>query len=75
MNQDNAIGIFMGLAIGDALGGPLEFTEPNTGDKLTEMIAGRIYGYSSIPQRWLDVLYSHDAIYADALTLYRLGNE
>jgi ADP-ribosylglycohydrolase len=43
MNQDNAIGMFMGLFVGDALGGPLEFTEPNTGDKLTEMIGGGVH--------------------------------
>jgi ADP-ribosyl-[dinitrogen reductase] hydrolase len=48
--------------------------DADTVGAVTGMIAGRIYGYSSIPQRWLDVLYSHDAIYADALTLYRLGN-
>lgn len=43
MQQDNAIGMFMGLAIGDGLGGPLEFTEPNTGTPVREMIGGGVH--------------------------------
>jgi ADP-ribosyl-[dinitrogen reductase] hydrolase len=43
MNQNNAIGMFMGLAIGDALGGPLEFTEPNTGSPVRDMIGGGVH--------------------------------
>lgn len=48
--------------------------DADTVGAVTGMIAGRIYGYTSIPQRWLDVLHSHDVLYFDALTLYRLGN-
>ena len=40
MNKDFAIGMFMGTAIGDSLGAPLEFTQPNTGYPLTEMVGG-----------------------------------
>ena len=40
MYKDYAIGMFIGTAIGDALGAPLEFTEPNTGHPLTEMVGG-----------------------------------
>jgi ADP-ribosyl-[dinitrogen reductase] hydrolase len=40
MIKDQAIGMFIGTAIGDALGAPLEFTEPNTGHPLTEMVGG-----------------------------------
>lgn len=43
MNKDNAIGMFMGLAVGDAAGGPLEFTSPNTGYPVTEMIGGGVH--------------------------------
>lgn len=43
MQHNNAIGMFMGLAIGDALGGPLEFTEPNTGSPVREMIGGGVH--------------------------------
>ena len=40
MDKDKAIGMFIGTAIGDALGAPLEFTQPNTGHPLTEMVGG-----------------------------------
>ena len=40
MNREYAIGMFMGTAIGDALGAVLEFTQPNTGYPLTEMVGG-----------------------------------
>ena len=40
MDKDYAIGMFIGTAIGDALGAPLEFTQPNTGHPLTEMVGG-----------------------------------
>lgn len=46
MNRNNAIGMFMGLYIGDALGGPLEFTSPNTGSPVTEMIGGGVHDLS-----------------------------
>lgn len=46
MKKDNAIGMFMGLFVGDALGAPLEFTEPvGNGIPTTEMTGGG----------WLDV--------------------
>jgi ADP-ribosylglycohydrolase len=38
MHQDKAIGMFMGLFIGDALGAPLEFMRPHEmTHTLTEM--------------------------------------
>jgi ADP-ribosyl-[dinitrogen reductase] hydrolase len=43
MQRDEALGMFVGLAVGDALGGPLEFTEPNTGILVTEMIGGGVH--------------------------------
>ena len=43
MDKNNAIGMFMGLYIGDALGAPLEFTESNTGYPLTEMVGGGVH--------------------------------
>lgn len=43
MQHNNAIGMFMGLFIGDALGGPLEFTDPNTGNPLKDMIGGGVH--------------------------------
>lgn len=43
MNKDNAIGMFIGLYIGDALGAPLEFNEPNTGTPLREMVGGGVH--------------------------------
>ena len=46
MTRNNAIGMFMGLYIGDALGGPLEFTSPNTGSPVTEMIGGGVHDLS-----------------------------
>ena len=52
MNQNNAIGMFMGLFIGDALGAPLEFTEPNTGNPLKDMIGGGVHETS--PGEWTD---------------------
>lgn len=52
MHQDNAIGMFMGLFIGDALGAPLEFTEPNTGNPLKDMVGGGVHETS--PGEWTD---------------------
>jgi ADP-ribosyl-[dinitrogen reductase] hydrolase len=40
MIRDDALGMMVGLFIGDALGGTLEFTERNTGEPLTEMVGG-----------------------------------
>ena len=36
------------------------------------MIAGRIYGYKSIPQRWLDVLHWCDRIYDETINLFEI---
>jgi ADP-ribosyl-[dinitrogen reductase] hydrolase len=52
MQKDNAIGMFMGLFIGDALGAPLEFTEPNTGNPLKDMVGGGVH--STSPGEWTD---------------------
>ena len=46
MNRDNAIGMFMGLYIGDAMGIALEFTEPNTGSPVRDMIGGGVHDAS-----------------------------
>jgi ADP-ribosyl-[dinitrogen reductase] hydrolase len=40
MNKEFALGMFIGTAIGDALGAPLEFTQPNTGHPLRDMVGG-----------------------------------
>jgi len=57
MNIDQAKGMLVGLAVGDALGTTLEFTRPSQNDKLhTEMIgrgpfnlpAGAFTDYSSL---------------------------
>lgn len=52
MQRDEAIGMFIGLFVGDALGAPLEFTDPNTGDVLTEMVGGGAHNTS--PGEWTD---------------------
>lgn len=52
MQRDDAIGMFIGLFVGDALGAPLEFTDPNTGDALTEMVGGGVHNTS--PGEWTD---------------------
>jgi len=44
MHQDKAIGMFMGLYIGDALGAPLEFMRPDEiKTPVTEMIGGGVH--------------------------------
>jgi ADP-ribosyl-[dinitrogen reductase] hydrolase len=43
MDKDKAIGMFMGLYIGDALGAPLEFMRPHEFDKVTDMIGGGVH--------------------------------
>lgn len=43
MDKDKAIGMFMGLFIGDALGAPLEFMRPNEFEKVTDMIGGGVH--------------------------------
>jgi ADP-ribosyl-[dinitrogen reductase] hydrolase len=39
-NQNKFLGCFMGLAIGDAVGAPLEFTIPGNFEPITDMIEG-----------------------------------
>jgi hypothetical protein len=39
------------------------------------MLAGRIYGYSNIPKRWLNKLVKHDELLAMAEKLYALGGD
>lgn len=43
MDKDKAIGMFMGLYIGDALGAPLEFMRPHEFDRVTDMIGGGVH--------------------------------
>jgi len=43
MDKDKAIGMFMGLFVGDALGAPLEFMRPHEFDKVTDMIGGGVH--------------------------------
>ena len=43
MEKDKAIGMFMGLFIGDALGAPLEFMRPHEFDKVTDMVGGGVH--------------------------------
>lgn len=52
MQKDKAIGLFMGLFIGDALGAPLEFTKPQGALPTTEMVGG---GWlNTAPGEWTD---------------------
>lgn len=46
--------------------------DADTVGAVTGMLAGRIYGYSGIPQRWLDKLVKHDELLAIANKLYDL---
>jgi ADP-ribosyl-[dinitrogen reductase] hydrolase len=46
--------------------------DADTVGAVTGMIAGRIYGYSAIPQRWLDKLVKHDELLGMAEDLYNL---
>ena len=53
MHQDKAIGMFMGLFIGDALGAPLEFIRPHEMTKtLTEMEGGGVH--NTAEGEWTD---------------------
>lgn len=49
--------------------------DADTVGAVTGMIAGRICGYSNIPQRWLEQLHNHDELLAMADKLYKLGNK
>ncbi len=53
MHQDKAIGMFMGLFIGDALGAPLEFIRPHEMTKtLTQMGGGGVH--NTAEGEWTD---------------------
>jgi ADP-ribosyl-[dinitrogen reductase] hydrolase len=49
--------------------------DADTVGAVTGMIAGRIYGYDSIPQRWLDALVDHNKLLATATMLYNMGDK
>lgn len=68
MDRDEALGMFVGLFIGDALGAPLEFTEANDGHALTEMIGGGVH--DTAPGEWTDDGAMAMAI-ADAYIAYK----
>ena len=44
MTKNEAMGMFIGLFVGDAMGAPLEFTKPNMGKPVTTMIGGGVHG-------------------------------
>jgi len=48
--------------------------DADTVGAVTGMIAGRIYGFDAIPQRWLDALIDHDKLLATATMLYNMGD-
>jgi ADP-ribosyl-[dinitrogen reductase] hydrolase len=48
--------------------------DADTVGAVTGMIAGRLYGYDAIPQRWLDALVDHDKLLATATMLYNMGD-
>jgi ADP-ribosyl-[dinitrogen reductase] hydrolase len=47
--------------------------DADTNGAVAGMLAGRLYGYSNIPKRWLDKLVKHDELLAMAEALYKLG--
>ena len=49
--------------------------DADTVGAVTGMLAGRMYGYSNIPKRWLKKLVKHDELLAMAETLYALGGD
>ena len=49
--------------------------DADTVGAVTGMLAGRVYGYSNIPKRWLKKLVKHDELLAMAETLYALGGD
>ena len=51
-NRDRAIGALVGLAVGDALGTPLEFHERDTYEHLTDMVGGGPFDLK--PGEWTD---------------------
>lgn len=51
-DRDRAVGAFVGLAVGDALGVPLEFRERDVLPRVTGMIGGGAFGLE--PGQWTD---------------------
>lgn len=49
---DRFLGCFLGLAIGDALGAPVEFQAPGTFDPITDMRSGGVFKLQ--PGQWTD---------------------
>jgi ADP-ribosyl-[dinitrogen reductase] hydrolase len=49
--------------------------DADTVGAVTGMLAGRMYGYSNIPKRWLKVLVKHDELLEMAHKLYALGGD
>ena len=47
--------------------------DADTVGAVTGMLAGRIYGYSSFPPRWLSVLHQHEHLVETAKELYAMG--
>jgi ADP-ribosyl-[dinitrogen reductase] hydrolase len=47
--------------------------DADTVGAITGMLAGRKYGYSAMPKRWLDKLVKRDELLAMAEALYKLG--
>lgn len=50
--QDRFYGAILGLAVGDAMGVPLEFTDPGTFQQVTDMIGGG--PFDLLPGMWTD---------------------
>jgi ADP-ribosyl-[dinitrogen reductase] hydrolase len=49
--------------------------DADTVGAVTGVLAGRMYGYSNIPKRWLKVLVKHDELLEMAHKLYALGGD
>lgn len=52
MNFSSAVGMYVGLFIGDALGAPLEFIRPEHVDPITDMVGGGVH--DTAPGEWTD---------------------
>lgn len=72
MNKDRALGCFMGLAIGDALGVPLEFKDRDVMPPVTDMIGGGLFKLN--PGEWTDDTSMALAL-ADSILEYRTINK
>lgn len=63
--MNKSLGSFIGMAIGDAMGAPVEFLMPGDFDSITVgaitgQLAGAFYGLSSIPEKWINCLHKVD---------------